>query len=153
MRLIFLFLTLLMPLSSAAAQEPVPAGARVRVTTLPPDGRIQIGTFQGLSGGAMQLRASGSLFTVPLSTVSRLELSTGRKASVPGGVVGGLLGAAAGGALGCLANRDDYGVFCGGQSDTKVAVGAILGAGAGAWIGAVLLRRERWRDVDLPAAR
>ena len=58
-------------------------------------------------------------------------------------MVGAVAGAAIGAALGCLANRDDYGVFCGGQSDTKAVIGAVVGAGAGAWIGAVLPGRIR----------
>jgi hypothetical protein len=70
------------------------------------------------------------------------SLSASRRYSVGGGVVGFVVGAAAGGALGCLANKDDYGVFCGGQDDTKVFVGAALGAAAGAVLGAVLLRRH-----------
>jgi hypothetical protein len=73
----------------------------------------------------------------------QIELETGRTWSLTGAVIGGVVGAAVGGALGCLANRDDYGVYCGGQSDTKVVIGAVLGAGAGAWIGAVLPRRIR----------
>jgi hypothetical protein len=54
-----------------------------------------------------------------------------------------VLGAAVGGALACFANRDDYGVYCGGQNDTVVVIGAVIGAGVGGWIGAVLPRR--WR--------
>ncbi len=68
------------------------------------------------------------------------------------GIVGGVLGAAAGGfALGCLANRDSYGVLCGGQNDTKLAIGAVTGGLAGAALGALLGRRERWRPAALPA--
>ena len=72
----------------------------------------------------------------------------GKKANVGLGVLGLLLGAGVGGALGCLANKDDYGVYCGGQDDTKVIVGAALGGLAGAAAGALLFKREAWRTVE-----
>jgi LytS/YehU family sensor histidine kinase len=65
-------------------------------------------------------------------------------------VVGLLLGAAAGGVIACTANRDAYGVFCGGQDDTKLVIGAAIGGAAGATLGALLFRRERWTAVDVP---
>jgi hypothetical protein len=65
-----------------------------------------------------------------------------RRYSVAGGIGGFILGGAAGGTLGCLANKDDYGVFCGGQNDTRVFVGAALGAAVGAALGAVILRHH-----------
>ena len=77
-----------------------------------------------------------------------MELSRGRQPSVVGGLVGFLLGAAAGGAIGCAANSDDYGVYCGGQDDTRVIAGAALGGAAGAALGALLFKRERWAVVD-----
>jgi hypothetical protein len=83
-----------------------------------------------------------------LADITKLELSSGQKPSIAGGVVGYLLGAAAGGAVGCMANRDDYGVFCGGHDDTKVIIGAALGGAAGAALGALLFRQERWAVVD-----
>lgn len=64
-----------------------------------------------------------------------------RRPNLLAGAIGLVVGAAAGGALACLDNRDDYGVYCGGQNDTKVAVGAALGGVAGAAAGAFLFRR------------
>jgi membrane associated rhomboid family serine protease len=69
---------------------------------------------------------------------------------VVGGVVGFLAGAVLGGVIGCAANRDSYGVFCGGQDDTKVFVGAALGGVAGGAVGALLFRRERWTVIAGP---
>ena len=91
-----------------------------------------------------------SLLALRLAEISRVEVSRGRKSGIVGGVVGLLLGAAAGGVLACTANRDDYGVFCGGQDDTKLVIGAAIGGAAGAALGALLFRRERWTPVAIP---
>ena len=123
-------------------------GDRIRVTVVTPTPRLYIGTYQARTDSALQLQSGGSPLTIAMTTVSRLEQSRGRKLSVTGGVLGFLVGGAGGAALGCLANRDDYGVFCGGQSDTKVVVGAALGGAAGAALGAILFRRERWTPVE-----
>lgn len=61
--------------------------------------------------------------------------------TLAGGAAGLVLGAAAGAAAGCHFNRDDYGVFCGGQSDTTVFIGAALGAAAGTALGMWLFGR------------
>jgi hypothetical protein len=72
------------------------------------------------------------------------------KPSVLGGVVGALLGGAVGSlSVGCLANRDDYGVPCGGQDDTKFVIGGIVGGLTGGALGALISRKERWDHVDL----
>jgi membrane associated rhomboid family serine protease len=123
-------------------------GERIRVSVVTPAPRLYIGTYQARTDSTLQMQRGGSPLTIALSTVSRVEQSRGRRLSVAGGVLGFLVGGAGGAALGCLANRDDYGVFCGGQSDTKVVVGAALGGAAGAALGAVLFRRERWRPVE-----
>lgn len=65
-----------------------------------------------------------------------------RKPNVTGGIIGFVVGAAAGATVGCLANKDDYGVFCAGQNDTKVVVGALVGGAAGAAVGALLFKRK-----------
>src|SRR5512140_387360 len=132
----------------AQQSDPLERGDRIRVTVVTPTPRLYIGSYQGRTDSTLQLRSGGSPLTIALTTVRRLEQSRGRKLSVAGGVLGFLVGGAGGAALGCLANRDDYGVFCGGQSDTKVAVGAALGGAAGAALGAILFRRERWSPVE-----
>ena len=138
------------PLHAQRAQQAdtLAPGDRIRVSVVTPTPRLYIGTYQARTDSTLQLERGGSPLTIAMRTVSRLEQSRGRKLSVAGGVAGFLVGGAAGAALGCLANRDDYGVFCGGQSDTKVAVGALLGGAAGAALGAVLFRRERWNAVE-----
>jgi hypothetical protein len=138
MRIMFLIPVLLMPLSSVAAQEGVPKSARngpVRIME-PAGGQPWNPTYA--MAAPLAVRATDAVPRLPV-----LDVDTARTWSMTGAVVGAVVGAAVGGALGCLANRDSYGVFCGGQSDTKVVIGAVLGAGAGAWIGAVLPRRLR----------
>jgi hypothetical protein len=71
-----------------------------------------------------------------------LRAQGSRRYSVAGGIGGFIVGGAAGGALGCLANKDSYGVFCGGQDDTKFVVGAALGAVVGAALGAMIFRHR-----------
>ena len=123
-------------------------GDRIRVSVVTPTPRLYIGTLQTRTDSTLQLQSKGPPLTIAMAMVTRLERSRGRKLSVAGGVLGFLIGGAGGAALGCLANRDDYGVFCGGQSDTKVVVGAVLGGAAGAALGAIVFRRERWSPVE-----
>lgn len=121
-------------------------GARVRVTTTDA-ARPRVGTWQGMDASALRLGVDTSTAIIPRSTVRLLEESLGRKASVGGAIGGALFGIAAGGALGCLANKDSYGVYCAGQDDTKVIVGAALGGVLGGVAGALIFRKERWRPV------
>jgi hypothetical protein len=149
-RCVALALGFLLSASWAAAQESLlEPGARVRVTLrIPP--QSQVARFEALTDTTLLLSGSSAARVIPLSNIERIEWSSGRKPGVLGGVIGLLVGVAVGGAAGCAANRDSYGVFCGGQSDTKVAVGAAIGGIAGAALGAYLRRRDRWTPVALP---
>jgi len=137
------------PTSGWAQGPPLALGTRVRVVEREP-GPTRIGVYRGADQSALTLGIDSTTLTIPREQIVRLEQSLGRKPSLPGGIVGALLGALAGGAVGCLANEDDYGVFCAGQDDTKVIVGAAVGGVAGAFLGAMLFRTERWRAVELP---
>jgi hypothetical protein len=131
--------------ADAQTAPPIERGARVRITT-GASGPVRIARFESLTDST--LIVSGSV--IPLSSVQLLEVSR-RTPNLLVGAVGLLLGAAAGAAAGCAANRDSYGVFCGGQSDLKVFGGAAIGAIAGAAAGALLFRRDRWSPVELSA--
>lgn len=150
-RLLFAATLLLSFSAGLRAQEAIDlhSGTRVRVTAATPTVTVRIGTLQAFDSSVLQLRSAGSSIEIPLAAITRLERSEGRKSNLLGGAVGLVVGAAAGGAVGCLANSDDYGVFCGGQSDAKVAAGAAVGAATGAVLGALLFRQERWSDVRL----
>jgi hypothetical protein len=146
--LVVVALALPCPLASLEAQDPLlTAGARLRVTAAGSATPMRTGAFASLTDTTLVL-TSGT--PIPRASITRLELSRGRKPSIAGGVIGFLLGGAAGGVLACTANRDDYGVFCGGQDDTKLVIGAVVGGAAGAALGALLFRRDRWTPIDLP---
>ena len=136
---------------SVSGQSPLREGSRVRVTPMSVSTPAQIVQFQALNDSALVVSSGGSSRMIPLRDISRLEQSAGRKPNLVIGAVGLLLGAAIGGVVACADNRDSYGVFCAGQNDTKVAVGAAIGGVAGGALGAFLFRRERWTAVDLRA--
>lgn len=132
----------------AAAQGPaLVVGARLRVTTATP-AASRIGEYRGFDQAALALQIDTTIHRIPRETIAKLEQSMGRKPNVATGIVGAILGAGIGGALGCLANKDDYGVYCAGQDDTKVIVGAVIGGLAGGAAGALLFKRERWVPVS-----
>jgi len=151
MRIALIVLLSLWQVSASLAQDaPLLPGARVRVTSAKPPGEARVGMYQGLQGGLLELEANSTRFSYPLNEITRLELSRGHKPSIVGGVVGFVLGAGMGGfGLGCLANRDDYGVVCAGQNDTKFWVGAVGGGVLGGLLGAWLFREDRWVPIDL----
>ena len=150
MRTALVVLALCCPPGVLGAQDAtlVP-GARLRVTSEHRIPRIETGRYHALTDTTLVLSRDTILLPLPLADISRVEVSRGRKPGMVGGVVGLLLGATAGGVIACTANRDDYGVFCGGQDDTKLVIGAAIGGAAGAALGALIFRRERWAEVDL----
>jgi hypothetical protein len=155
MQIRLLMLAVCWPLVSLSAQDALPwtADIRLRVTAERPSVRVETGAYQALTDTTLVLSRGAAMVTLPLVSITQVEVSRGRTPSVAGGVVGFLLGAAAGGALACAANRDDYGVYCGGQEDTKLVLGAALGGVTGAALGALLFRRERWRVIGIGQLR
>jgi hypothetical protein len=138
------------PLYAAEQGPPPEPGDRVRVTESGETTGPRIGTWEGLRNEHLLVKADDRSHRIPLSAVRRLEVSRGRKASVTGGVLGTVVGGAMGSvAMGCLANKDDYGVACGGQDDTKFLIGALVGGLAGGVLGALIGRGERWEGVDV----
>jgi len=132
----------------AQVDSRVVPGVQVRITRLGPDPQRVIDVFRGLTDSTLLVGAPSAPRSIPLAAIGRLEWQDGRKPSLVGGIVGLVLGFGAGGALGCAANRDSYGVYCAGQSDTKVVLGAALGGVAGAAVGALVFKRPRWRQVE-----
>jgi hypothetical protein len=134
----------------ADAPPPLDPGARLRVSVAGSASGPITGTLDALRDGSLVLEVHGKTHSVPLATVNRVEVSQGRHVSrrwvVVGAVAGGLAGALVGG---CLTNKDDYGVACAGQDDTKYVIGGLVGGVAGGALGAWLGKSERWEDVDL----
>ncbi|HET9133514.1 MAG TPA: hypothetical protein VFN90_04360 [Gemmatimonadales bacterium] len=60
-------------------------------------------------------------------TPPRAERVASRRPNLTAGLLGFVVGGVAGAAVGCALNSDDYGVFCGGQDDTRVVVSAAIG--------------------------
>jgi hypothetical protein len=144
-----LIVTLFALTDGVIGQSPLREGSRLRVTPVSVSTPAQIVQFQALNDSALVVSSGGSPRMIPLRDIGRLEQSAGRQPNLVTGAVGLLLGAAIGGVVACADNRDSYGVFCAGQNDTKVAVGAVIGGVTGGALGAFLFRRERWTPIDL----
>ena len=125
-------------------EQPPP---RVRITIAESK---TVGIFHNATDTTFTIRTPSGLLRFVSRDISMLERSMGRRPNILTGIVGLIAGAAIGGAIGCAANNDDYGVFCGGQDDTKVIAGATAGGAAGALLGALLWKRERWEIADFP---
>lgn len=151
MRMALTMVVLLCPVAGIMAQDtPLMQGARVRVTPVTPPGDARVGMYQGLGGDGLRVALDSRTTTFPLSNITLLEVSRGRKPSVLATAVSALVGAGVGAfMLGCVANQDDYAVLCAGQDDTKFWGGAALGAATFGFIATRLFRSERWSPVDL----
>jgi len=135
-------------------------GARIRVTASAPSRRVT-GTLISVEGDSLRL-AVGTRDTVgvPVSAVTRLEESRGRRANyTKGALIGGGVGLAVGIGVGLLV---DYGRSLGCESIScnqasslggAMAIGGLAGAGVGAGVGALLagaFPKERWQPVVRP---
>ena len=144
-------------LNTAVAQDgpsTLEPGARVRITV--PDLGIdkQQATFQALRGDTLVVTADAVMY-YPVASVTRLDVSRGRKGiSWVGGAVGFVVGAAAGAGVAYLAFKDDYGSPCS-TSDGATGCGVVVTGFAlgGAVAGALLMRGERWEEVPLGQVR
>jgi hypothetical protein len=141
---------LLLTTSYAGAQRVPPQAFAVTpgmgVATLAPQAQAQAqaaGSYRAFGRGAPVLDHVWSHHGAALLNHSLAEQDGGRRRlSVAGGIGGFVVGAVAGALVACHFNRDDYDVFCAGQNDTKVAVGAVIGGATGAALGAYLFRRR-----------
>jgi hypothetical protein len=136
---------LLLTSSYAGAQRVPPQASGVRpgmgIATLAP--QAQAGAYHAFGPGATVLNHVWSLEGAALLNHSLAEQDEGgRRLSMAGGIGGFVVGAVAGALVACHFNRDSYDVFCAGQNDTKVAVGAVIGGATGAALGAYLFRRK-----------
>jgi hypothetical protein len=148
--LVAVALSALPTLSGAQGSPPLEPGSRVRVSVTEPGSRPFVGTLEALQDERLLLRVDEHSHPIPIGAIRRVEVSRGRRSSTRWTAIGAIAGGAAGAlAGGCLANRDDYGVLCGGQNDTKYVIGGITGGLAGGALAAWLGRSERWETVPL----
>jgi len=155
LRAALLGFALMLPLAPAGAQSgALEPGTRVRVEAPRCVPYPVEGTIVSRRGDALRIeRSRGNAVTVPIATLTRVEVSRGRS-RLAGALRGGLWGAAAGlgvGVVSVVASNGCVGDCSDEPSDREYllatpAAGALLGAGVGALIG-----RERWERVPLPA--
>ena len=164
---VFTFLLLASTLRANAQQPPlVETGQRVRLSYDCRTRTLSTGAAQTncrrTSGTVTALRADTLILTVgkltashPLSAVTRLEVSRGRKSKwLTGAAIGAPVGALAGVGILTLANGQwvcgDYEV--GGLCWVVVGAGTIGGGLLGALVGAIA-KTERWEEASLNRLR
>ena len=161
--------SILAPFTSVIAQEqpPVRPGDRVRVThecrtTVRQDPlgkthtrcRKDKGTLAAATADSIVLGVDerGTQLTLPVASVTRLEVSRGRKSRVAlGAGIGALTGAATLAVIGANLNVCDGG-YEGACAGVGAGVGAVGGALVGLVIGAVT-KTDRWEEVPLDQLR
>jgi hypothetical protein len=145
----------------AAAQEPPPGspasvltvGSRIRVVSTAVSARLE-GAVVAVDETQLTLAPDGGTpLKLPLQSVTRMEVSLGRKRNPLWGM---LIGGLAFAALGAAAPVDPN--DCGENSDNLCSRGeaigglALVGAGLGAGVGA-LIKTERWAPIAVGGPR
>ncbi len=135
-------LLILLSFTSLAAQDTLTAGDKVRVTT---DEDRVVGSLVSLDNNLLTLE--GSLM-FPLASLTKLEVSRGRRVSWAATAIGFFGGLAVGLAVGWFALQDDYGApTCSNEPACPIVIGAF--AVGGAAIGAAAFKTDRWEEVPL----
>ena len=133
--------------SGLAAQAPVAVGERVRVST--ESGATHVGPVIMATSGAIEVQdEEGGRPSVPLSTVTRLEVSRGQRSNLG---VGLFAGAGAGALVGLAICADPSVCSVFDDNDVKGKVIA-FSAGVGILAGAIVghfIKTDRWEEVPL----
>ena len=136
--------------ASAQMDQPVPRGARVRVTPATPS-RVVVGQLVAISDSGLVVRSRrGEEIMIPRSHVLRLEVSRGTNRG-ESALRGALLGAAIGGVVGYYRGNDhcNDSWFCFDRRSAAV-LGGFTGAATGSLMGVLIGSVERWRSVAVP---
>jgi hypothetical protein len=138
------------PLVTIASQElpPVKPGDRVRATAPTLSLSPFVGTVVAFQADSLMVQRDTGTWRVSLASLTRLDVSQGRRSHAGlGAGIGLLVGAGVGAAIGSGCHAVVVPVSSEGGC---IAVGAAVFGGAGALIGAVtgaLARTERWAEV------
>ena len=160
------------PLVSATAQVPVRLGERVRVTghfcqfysnCLGGQPEHRVGTFVAWKSDTLVVQSNGDILALPLDSVTRLDVSWGRKTNTGKGAgIGLVLGGLAGAFIGLASHEEcvprgwfscigpDFG------SEGAALGGALLGGLGGLVVGALIgsaVKTDRWEEVPLDRLR
>jgi hypothetical protein len=153
--------TILIPLGSAKAQTFQPrSGDRVRITAPTYTLTNQTADVVSVRSDSLFLQLAGdgmvAMVAVPITAVSRLDVSTGRRRhTLQGAGIGALVGAGSGMLIG-FASGDDEPGFLAFTAGEKAALGGAVLGGAGLLLGAIvgtLNVTDRWASVPLGDGR
>lgn len=137
--------------ASAQMDQPVPPGARVRVTPSTPS-RVVVGQLIAVSDSALVVRSrrSGNEIMIPRAEVLRLEVSRGTNRG-ESALRGALLGMVVGGVVGYARGNDHCydSWFCFDRRGAAV-LGGFTGVATGSLVGVLIGSVERWRKVAVP---
>lgn len=136
--------------ASAQMDQPVPRGARVRVTPSTPS-RVVVGQLIAASDSGLVVRSRrGGEIMIPRAHVLRLEVSRGTNRG-ESALRGALLGAVVGSVVGYYRGNDHCydSWFCFDRRGAAV-LGGFTGAATGSLMGVLIGSVERWRNVAVP---
>ena len=145
--------------TSAAEEDPLRVGARLRVGLSDPDRRSILGTLRRIDARELEIEEPGLTGTtrVRRDSVERLDISVGVQRQ---GRKGALIGAGVGWLVFLLASEiGQYpceGCSQGQYFEISVIGATLLGAPAGALVGGLVghqVRSEQWRELAIPRER
>jgi hypothetical protein len=125
-------------------------GARVRLTAPSVSRRPLVGQLVRESAALEIRRDDGSSASVPIRSIEKLQVSSGRKRKT---LVGAVCGAALGVGTALITLRCKHPGFC---EDNYINAGLVVFGGGGAVVGALVgtaIRTEHWKTVPVPIAR
>jgi hypothetical protein len=144
------------PLVTISSQElpPLKPGDRIRATASTLSPSPLVGTVVAFEANSLMVQRGTGTRRLSLASLTRLEMSQGRRSHAAlGAGIGLLVGAGVGAVIGSGCKAIIVPVSSEGGC---IAVGAAVIGGAGALVGAVtgaLVRTERWAEVPLDRLR
>jgi hypothetical protein len=128
-------------------------GADRPSVTVPRPSRRVVGTIAEIELQTLTItREDGSAVTVPRAAIERLEQQIGLRSRKRGAAFGFLIGGGAGAGMGFLIGSSCHSskfLGCFLEPEASTFGGLILGGAAGAVLGAIAPRSERWKAVPM----